>query len=100
MNVGWFILLNGAIGVVAFILFCVWCAVLIAKLSDSETERMVELQDDMIAEGDMIYESWFGDPRIGRTLSYMLFIFAWEFMVPEAMVIVYKHFKQSRDSAN
>lgn len=100
MNIGWFILLNGAIGVVAFILFCVWCAVLVAKSSDSEKERIIELQNDDSVEGDMVYESWFGDPRIGRALSYMLFIFAWEFMVPEAMVISYKHFKQSRDSAN
>ncbi len=100
MKIGWFILLNGAIGVVAFILLCVWLKVLVAKLSDSEKERMIELQNDDIAEGDMVYESWFGDPRIGRTLSLTLLIFAWEFMVPVAMVAYYQDYKQSRDSAN
>ena len=100
MNIGWFILLNGAIGVAVLMLFCVWCTILVKKSNESEMNRMVEFQDDDTVKSDMIYKSWFGDPRIGRAISLVLFIFAWEFMVPMAVTRAYQHFKRARDRVN
>ena len=97
MKIGWFILVNGAIGVVAFILLIVLVGVLMAKSNEVEMERMHELVNDDDVQSDMVYESWFGNPRIGQVLSLILFIFAWEFMAPYAVARIYQFYKRSKD---
>lgn len=96
MKIGWFILANAAIGVVIFILFCVYAAILHSKMSQSERKRMQEMIDDDAIESDTVYEAWFGNAQIGQTLSIFLVIAAWEFMVPIVVTSLNQIYKESR----